>query len=153
MKHVYCWISILFIFILCIFSLVTIHEIRINNIKVQTEQIEADINELREAMEVAIPERCFEVTLTAYTPTAGETDDTPTITATGDKTIPGRTAAVSRDLIPNLMGHKIYVHGYGVFVVNDVMAQIITNGVDICVGDKKTALKIGKRKHIVVIVD
>lgn len=123
------------------------------DVEYRIEQLETDASELREAMEVAIPERCFEVTLTAYTPTHGQTDSTPTVTATGAKAIPGRTAAVSRDLIPNLMGHKIYVHGYGVFVVNDVMAHSATGGIDLCVGDKKTALNIGRRQHIVVIVD
>lgn len=91
------------------------------------------------------------VTITAYSPRAKETDSTPNQTALMTKPIPGGTCAVSRDLI-HLLGKKIYVEGYGVFVVTDVMNKRWEYRIDLCM-NTQAAIKFGKQEANVVLLD
>lgn len=92
----------------------------------------------------------YTVTLTAYSPSRGETDSTPNKTAILEKPIPGKTCAVSRDLI-DYLGKKVYILGYGVFKVNDLMNKRYEKRIDICMG-KKEAVKFGKKENIKVVL-
>lgn len=87
-------------------------------------------------------ERTITVTMSMYTASSRECDSSPKYTATEAKTTVGRTLAVSRDLMW-MLGHRVYIHGHGVFVVEDVMHHRWRNKVDLLVGNYKTALKFG----------
>lgn len=66
------------------------------------------------------------------------------ITASGKKAIPWRTVAASRG-IP--FGAKIYIAKLDkTFVVEDRGYAIKGNELDLYIGDRKTALKFGRRK-------
>lgn len=80
-----------------------------------------------------------EMRLTGYIPTGNKT-------ALREDTIPGYTAAVSRNAM-YLLGEHIYIEGYGTFYVNDLTAKHISDKfdkptIDICVGTKQEALAI-----------
>lgn len=92
-----------------------------------------------------------DVTITAYSPRTKETDNTPNQTALMTKPIPGGTCAVSRDLI-HLLGKKIYIEGYGVFVVTDVMNKRWEYRIDLCM-NTQAAKKFGKQVADVVLLD
>lgn len=91
------------------------------------------------------------VTVTAYSPSPEETDDTPNQTAIMEEPVIGYTCAVSRDL-KYLLGKRIYIEGLGVFKVNDLMNKRYTKRVDLCMY-KGSAIQFGVQKHDVVILD
>ena len=83
----------------------------------------------------------YSVKVTYYVPSKGGINSygDPNKTATMQKPKPGKTVAVSRDLI-HLLYKKIYVKGKGVFYANDLLANSykgkkIRNQIDICVKD------------------
>lgn len=92
-----------------------------------------------------------DVTITAYSPRTQETDSTPDQTALMTKPIPGGTCAVSRDLIC-LLGKKIYVEGYGVYTVTDVMNTRWEYRIDLCM-NTDAAIQFGKQKTNVVLLN
>jgi 3D (Asp-Asp-Asp) domain-containing protein len=89
------------------------------------------------------------VTITAYSPSENETDSTPNQTAILEKPIPGKTCAVSRDLV-DYLGKKVYITGYGVFEVNDLMNKKYKRRIDICMG-KRNAIKFGKKENVKIV--
>lgn len=91
----------------------------------------------------------YVVTVTAYSPSVEETDHTPNKTALLQKPKPGKTCAVSRDLL-NYLGKKVYVYGYGVFEVNDLMNKRYKRRIDLCMG-KKDAIEFGKKEDIKIV--
>lgn len=96
----------------------------------------------------------LEVTATAYTSTANETDSSPSITAWGDTLKPGMKAiAVSRDLIEMGLSHgvKVTIDGLeGTYTVLDKMNKRWTQKIDIYMGtDVKRAKEWGKRRIII----
>jgi len=93
----------------------------------------------------------LDVIATAYTSSKGETDDTPNITAWGDKLKPGmKCIAVSRDLLKMGLGHgvKVRIEGLeGEYIVLDKMNKRWTKKIDIYMGnDRKKALQWGKQR-------
>jgi len=97
----------------------------------------------------------YKTTVTAYHPASGgiNSDSTPTKTCTMAKPIAGWTAAISTELVElGWLGQKIYLDGYGVFMATDRMAKGLTGKrVDICVGDKKTAIQYGKKEKVLTV--
>lgn len=93
----------------------------------------------------------LEMTVTAYNPTKSQCDGDPNITAFMKKSIPGRTAEVSRDKL-YMAGRKVYVEGYGVWEVSGVTSKDLVNTIDLMVGSEKTAMKIGNSKRRVVLI-
>ena len=92
------------------------------------------------------------VTVTAYAIDHRQTDDTPNITATMEKPIPGKTCAVSRDLAKEgWLGRVIWIEGLGVWKVNDVMAPRWRMRIDLCLPRKK-AKKFGMVKNTAVVI-
>ena len=88
------------------------------------------------------------VTVTAYTPTEEECDDTPLVTAF-NKRVKAGTIAVSRDLEKQhgwKEGDTINLQGIGVFEVADRMHQRWERKVDILFFDKSEAIEFGKRR-------
>ncbi len=93
----------------------------------------------------------LEVTATAYTSNANETDSTPSLAAWGDTLSPGmKTIAVSRDLIKMGLGHgvEVSIEGFeGKYKVLDKMNKRWKRKIDIYMGkDTKKAKEWGKRK-------
>lgn len=86
------------------------------------------------------------VTLTAYTARSSECDETPHVTAMMVKPRPGRTIAVSRDLFDDgwTFGRSVYIAGFGVFVVEDLMHRRHTQRIDILMGTVSEAREFGK---------
>ena len=64
--------------------------------------------------------------------------------------IVGRTAAVSKDLFDiGWFDSKVYIEGFGVFVMEDRMDSTIKGKqIDICVSSKKKALRLGIKPKI-----
>ena len=94
------------------------------------------------------------LTVTAYSPRVGETDDTPFITANNARVRPG-IVAVSRDLFNEgwVFGRKVYIKGQGVFTIDDLMHQRKRNQVDIFMYETDKALEFGSRKLEVFLLD
>jgi 3D (Asp-Asp-Asp) domain-containing protein len=100
------------------------------------------------------PTNSIEVTATAYTSTAGETDSTPTLTAWGDTLKPGMKAiAVSRDLIEMGLsqGVKVLIDGLdGKYTVLDKMDKRWDRKIDIYMGtDVEKAKEWGEREVVI----
>lgn len=93
----------------------------------------------------------LEMTVTAYNPAKSQCDGDPNITAFMKKSVPGRTAEVSRDKL-YMAGKKVYVEGYGVWEVSGVTSKDLYNTIDLMVGTKSAAFKIGRSKTRVVIL-
>ena len=93
------------------------------------------------------------VTLTTYSPTEGETDSTPHLTASGFKIdtlnpIKHRIIAVSRDLKKKWkFGTRVRIKNAGkyngIYIVKDVMNKRYKNHIDLLIGgdDKHTTIK------------
>lgn len=82
------------------------------------------------------------VTVTCYNSHPSQTDSTPNITAFNTKTGPG-TIAVSRDLLDKgfLPHSKVWIEGFGIYTVNDIMNKRYTNRVDIWTDQKAKVFK------------
>ena len=86
-----------------------------------------------------------EMTLTAYTLSHDECGDDFTPALSSSACVIGHTVAVSRDL-RSWMGTFIYIEGYGVRYVNDLMHSRFKNRIDLLVETKDEAFEIGKSK-------
>jgi len=107
------------------------------------------IEKLEKRIEKHEPEH-LKITLTAYTLRKKECNNDLENTATMLKPIPGYSCAVSVDL-KHLLGKKIYIYGYGVWYVNDLLNKRYKKSVDLLVWDIKTARKIGRKKDIEIV--
>lgn len=87
------------------------------------------------------------LTVTAYSPTVGQTDSTPFTTASNCRVRDG-IVAVSRDLFSKgwRFGRRVYVKGMGVYTIEDLMHRRKENQVDIFMFDTQEALEFGRRK-------
>ena len=91
------------------------------------------------------------MTATAYNSVVGQTQGDPTLTAWGDRLVPGMKAiAVSRDLIEEGLGHgaEVEIVGLpGTWIVRDKMAKRWRRKIDVYMGtDVKAAREWGKRQ-------
>jgi 3D (Asp-Asp-Asp) domain-containing protein len=98
----------------------------------------------------------LEVTVTGYSSTLDQTDDTPFITASNTRVRRG-IIALSRDLLreftpgaPFSYGDTVQVHGVGSFQVEDTMNGRFTKRADIWFESRAQARKWGKRRHLLV---
>jgi 3D (Asp-Asp-Asp) domain-containing protein len=96
-------------------------------------------------------ERTQIVDVSYYTRSKNETDDTPNQTAVLTFARPGFTIAVSHDL-KWMLGHYVYIYGKGVFYAEDLMGERWTNKLDILVGTKKEARRLGVHHDMEVVV-
>ena len=95
-------------------------------------------------------EHTLAVTATAYNSIAAQTNDDPTLTAWGDRLVPGMKAiAVSRDLLTLGLTHgvEVEIEGLGgVYTVRDKMAKRWKKKIDIYMGDDVArARRFGKQ--------
>jgi 3D (Asp-Asp-Asp) domain-containing protein len=89
------------------------------------------------------------MTVTSYRSVPSQTDSSPWITSIGERVHP-HGVAVSRDLLkknggPLNYGDTIYIQGYGLKVVNDVMNKRYKRHIDIWVTTYAQEHKIGVR--------
>lgn len=106
--------------------------------------------------------RSVKVRITFYAPSLKgiNSDSNPKKTATMTKPIPGRTCAISRDLVnAGWLGRKIYIPGIGIRYTSDIIGEsvngkVITKQIDICVGknDVKQQAKRFKKTHVIANV-
>ena len=85
----------------------------------------------------------WDVEVSAYTARREETNIDPENTAIMQKPIPGWTIAVSQDL-QFLLGKRVYIEGFGVRYVNDLMNVRYTKTIDILVPTVAEARRIGR---------
>lgn len=72
----------------------------------------------------------------------------PSLTASGDRVIPGKTAAAG----PNIpFGTRIYVEGLGWRTVNDRGGAIGPNDIDLAVETQEESIKFGKQQRFVIL--
>ncbi len=72
----------------------------------------------------------------------------PSLSASGEKVVPGKTAAAG----PNIpFGTRIYVEGLGWRTVNDRGSAIGPNDIDLAVETKEEAIKFGQQRRLVII--
>jgi len=96
--------------------------------------------------------RAYDVTATAYSPRAQETDDTPWETATLTRCAEGRTIAVSQDHV-DWLGRRVYIPGYGVRVVEDLMHKRFTDRIDFFIEDTTQAAHFGVKQLKIILLD
>ncbi len=92
----------------------------------------------------------LKVTITAYSSTPEETDDTPFITASGKKV---RDGIVATNFLP--FGTKVQIpslFGSKVFVVEDRMHPRMTNRLDVWMSSKADAKQFGLQRAEIVIL-
>lgn len=89
----------------------------------------------------------------AYTLSKRETDKHPEKNATGTRSIPGRTCAVSRDM-KDLIGNHIYIRSLDrTCYVNDLMNKRYRRSIDITMKTRKKAFEFGKNNDTIVILN
>ena len=118
------------------------------------EQIKSK-SEIQEIVYKSIPEPetdALNATVTAYTASEDETDSTPNQTALMTEPVPGWTCAVSRDLGVHL-GDRVWIEGFGVRRVTDFMNKRYEKSIDLCVGNKSIANKVGRSEREVVFYE
>jgi 3D (Asp-Asp-Asp) domain-containing protein len=129
--------TIIIILIICIKLLNT--DIRNLNYRIDNLQTRIDYLKLPSAIEVEI---------TGYYPWAGgiNSDGNPDTTATLNTPIPGKTIAISRDLVrKGWLHHWIYIEGIGIRFADDIMGKTIEGpAIDILAQSLNHANEIGR---------
>jgi 3D (Asp-Asp-Asp) domain-containing protein len=126
----------------------------IDFLKKEVSNLESEIGSIRkELLELKEKKKSFMfVEMTAYTACKKECGNNPFQTATGTKTKPGRTAAVSNDL-KHLMGKEIIVDGVpGTWIIEDIMHPKWHACVDLLFKDRKSAINFGRRKNVKITI-
>lgn len=130
---------------------VNIFDSRMDDLLLAEEQIDMLTDDLHRLQDAIDSRQVYEVKMSAYTLCPTETDDTPTIGATGAKLHPGVHIAVSQDL-DHLLGREVYVHGLGVRRVEDLMASRWTRKIDILLETKEDAMEWGVRRGRITVI-
>jgi 3D (Asp-Asp-Asp) domain-containing protein len=122
-----------------------------------TEQIKIARQDLIDAREMDQASEQYRVQLmniTMYAPlSAGavqglDFSGDPSLSASGEKVVPGETAAAG----PNIpFGTRIYVEGLGWRTVNDRGSAIGPNEIDLAVKTRDEAIKFGKQQRLVIL--
>jgi 3D (Asp-Asp-Asp) domain-containing protein len=97
-------------------------------------------------------EEAKELNISAYTSSEDETDRSPDITAFNKKLVPG-TVAISRDLLWEgwRPGMKVYIEGYGVYTIADLMNKRFKQSIDIYMPDKQKAKSIHGKVMVMLL--
>lgn len=93
------------------------------------------------------------VTVTCYTSRVQETNANPYETASGSLVSRG-IVAVSRDLLEEIglsYGQRVFLDGYGIYVVTDTMNSRHRRRVDIWTGDLQAAKLHGKKDSVAMM--
>lgn len=112
--------------------------------------------EMKKARELSLESADYVVQLmmvTKYAPTSPgavpgrDYSGDPNLTASGEKLIPGKTAAAGEN-IP--FGTEIYVEGQGWYTVQDRGGNIGPNDIDLACSSQEEAIAFGQKKLLVV---
>lgn len=155
------WIALfgVIIFICCV---INSYETKIEEIEHRNTQTIESYNKKIETYKNKIKELTnYKVKISYYVPNLGGINSygDKNKTAIMEKPIPGKTIAVSRDLI-HLLYRKIYIKGLGVFYANDLLAnknpynnEYIRKQIDICVGTGNDIPKEGVFYNVPIAID
>ena len=125
----------------------TIEELKFDKILLKDEII--ILNTILYAYQI---QNSYNVELTAYTARPQETNSDPGNTAIMERPIPGWTIAVSQDL-KHLLGKRVYIPGFGVRRVNDLMNVRYSKRIDILVGCVSYARQIGLQETEMILIE
>ncbi len=116
-------------------------------LKNRVSSLEQEVASLMEA------KRVRPCTVTAYSPTERECDDTPFLAASGRRPKVG-TVAVSRDLFYSgwVFGSRIYIEGLGIYRINDLMHPRWENRIDVFLESERLARRFGRREARAVLL-
>ncbi|NLM46904.1 MAG: hypothetical protein GX200_08905 [Firmicutes bacterium] len=112
--------------------------------------------EMKKARELSLESDKYEVQLmvvTKYAPTSPgavpgrDYSGNPRITASGERLVPGKTAAAGEN-IP--FGTEIYVEGEGWYTVQDRGGNIGPNNIDLACSSQEEAIAFGQKKLLVI---
>lgn len=105
---------------------------RAESMPAQELTIEEQIDNLRAELQSIKQSRAVRVRLTSYNSVPEQTDGTPCVTAINTRCRPG-IVAVSRDLLEAgwTYGKKVWIEGYGVYVIEDIMDSRFIQAIDI----------------------
>lgn len=92
------------------------------------------------------------VTATAYSPVPEQTDSTPWETAILTRPVEGRTIAVSQDHV-DWLGRKVYIPGYGVRYVEDLMNARFKDRIDFFIESTREAADFGVKKLQIILLE
>ena len=98
--------------------------------------------------------RVLELEVTAYTPTVRECNEEPLVAASMRKVRLG-TVAVSRDLFEQgwVFGKKVYIQGYGIFEINDLMNRRFESSMDVFMWEQERAREFGRKRLKVALLE
>lgn len=120
----------------------------INYLSSDVKFLQKRINTIQTRIDYLKFPSALEVEITGYYPWAGgiNSDGNPDITATMNKPIPGKTIAISRDLVrKGWLNHWIYIEGVGIRFADDVMGKDIKGpAIDILASSLDHANEIGR---------
>lgn len=91
------------------------------------------------------------MTVTAITLSANETGGRIEKTAIMTKPVAGWSVAVSRDNL-GMLGKKVYIEGVGLRKVDSLTSKHLKNTLDVLVGKKSDAKKLGRKVRRVVVL-
>lgn len=122
----------------------------LDNIKNSMKQ---DSNRLIEIEKILLSKDARSVTITAYMPNKAECGGDFEVTASMKKVKPGMVA-VSRDLLELgwTFGKKVYISGFGVYRIADLVSEEHTNRIDILVFSKRDINNIGMRRNVIASI-
>ena len=118
----------------------------ISEIAILNKDVDKFENEIQNMKKKKV--RSISVTITAYTSTKDQCDDTPFITASNIRVRKG-IIALSRDIEKDFglkFGDKVEIKGLGIFEFQDRMNKRWTRKVDIFMLCREKAIKFGNRK-------
>lgn len=125
-------------------------EDQIRKLRLEVARVEGELNAFKV---IALKKkRAYWVDATAYSASVDETDSTPRETATLTQVQEGRTLAVSQDHV-DWLGRRVYIPGYGVRVVEDLMNKRFTDRIDFFIEGKARATAFGKKRLQVILLD
>ncbi|GAB6060240.1 3D domain-containing protein [Desulfonatronum parangueonense] len=115
----------------------------------QLQQALEEIEELKTVLAGYKAANTHRLRLSAYTARPEETNDDVENTAIMQTPRPGWTVAVSHDL-RGWLGKRVYIEGFGVRIVSDLMNARFSKSIDILVPDVDTAISIGVKRNVLV---
>ena len=166
---------LMFLVLLCYISTVYVFNNRLNVVEEEYNKLTTEYEQVIQDLETDVEEseitliktrkkakksRHYRVKISYYVPSAGGINSSGNRkkTAIGERPVPGKTLAVSRDL-KHLLRKRIHIPGRGVFYANDLMAKrnpytgkLIRRQIDICVRRLRDVPKQGVFKNIPIAV-
>ncbi|WP_052507033.1 3D domain-containing protein [Desulfonatronovibrio magnus] len=120
-------------------------------LQAQNEKLANEVLALKILSEYQKVQNSWVIDLTAYTARPEETNNDPENTAIMQAPRPDYTMAVSPDL-QFLLGKRVYIRGYGVRLVNDIMNARYSKRGDLLVSSVQKAREIGVNKNVEMVL-